>query len=120
MMNPVTGLSLARVALGVASTVSPDTAARLFRVDPAENRQLSYLMRLFGGREILMGALTLAARGNARRNLVLGGVAVDAVDAVAAVLAAREGAISKWSGVMLAVPAAGAVAAGVAFSPRGS
>ena len=48
------------------------------------------MTRLFGSREIALGAATLLASGATRRNLVLAGIAVDAADA--ARLARRRGA----------------------------
>lgn len=113
-MNPVTGLSLARVAIGAVAVASPDLAGKLFRLDPVGNPQLPYLSRMFGAREIAIGALTLAASGSARRNLVLTGILVDASDAVAGYLAGRDGLVDQPTSAMLTAPAIGAVAAGVA------
>ena len=113
-MNPVTGLSLGRIAIGVVALASPPLAGRLFRLDTAANPQLPYLTRMFGSREIALGAATLLASGAARRNLVVAGIAVDAADAVAGVLAARDGYVSKPTGVFLTAPALGALAAGIA------
>lgn len=113
-MNPVTGLALGRLAIGSVALVSPATATRLFRLDGGGNPQLPYLTRLFGSREIVLGAATLATRGATRRNLVLAGVAVDAADAAAGVLAGREGSVSKATSGFLTAPAVGAVLAGLA------
>lgn len=112
-MNPVTGLSLGRIAIGALALASPPLAGRLFRLDSAGNPQLPYLSRMFGSREIALGAATLLANGRVRRNLVLGGIGVDAADAVAGVLAARDGYVSKPTGVFLTAPAVAAVLAGV-------
>jgi hypothetical protein len=112
-MNPVTGLALGRVAIGIVSVFSPSMAAKLFRLDEASNPQLPYLSRMFGSREIALGALTLAASGSSRRNLVLVGIAVDGADAVAGHLAGREGYVSRTTSTFLTLPALGAVAAGV-------
>ena len=113
-MNPVTGLSLGRIAIGVVALASPPLAGRLFRLDTAANPQLPYLARMFGSREIALGAVTLLASGTTRRNLVAAGIAVDAADAVAGVLAARDGYVSKPTGGFLTAPAVAAVAAGIA------
>lgn len=113
-LNPVTGLALGRVAIGVGALASPPLAMKMFRLDPATNPQLSYMSRMFGSREVVLGALTLVASGRTRRNLVLAGIAVDAADAAAGHLAAREGTVSQATGTFLTVPALGAVAAGVA------
>ena len=45
------------------------------------NPQVPYVTRLFGSREIALGAATLLARGKAQRGLVLAGILVDAADA---------------------------------------
>ncbi len=113
-MNPVTGLSLGRIAIGAVALASPPLAGKLFRLDMAANPQLPYLSRMFGSREIALGAATLLATGTARRNLVAAGIAVDAADAVAGVLAARDGYVSKPIGGFLTAPALAAAAAGVA------
>lgn len=112
-MNPVTGLALGRVAIGILSILSPSLSAKLFRLDQEANPQLPYLSRMFGSREIALGALTLGATGAARRNLILVGIAVDGADAVAGHLAGREGYVSKTTGTFLTLPAIGAVVAGV-------
>ena len=112
-MNPVTGLSLGRVVIGIVALLSPSLSAKLFRLDGDSNPQLPYMSRMFGSREVALGALTLAASGTARRNLVLVGIAVDGADAVAGHLAGRDGYVSRTTGTLLTIPALGAVAAGV-------
>ncbi|WP_244928266.1 hypothetical protein [Nocardioides sp. W7] len=112
-MNPVTGLSLGRIAVGAVALADPQRAGRLFQLDPANNLQLSYVTRLFGSREIALGTATLLARGKARRNLVLLGVLVDLADAGTGYLGIQEGSVSKQTGGALIGPAVGAVAAGL-------
>lgn len=113
-MNPVTGLSLGRIAIGAAALASPALATRLFRLDGPSNPQLPYLLRMFGSREVALGTLTLLAPPAARRHLVAAGIAVDLADAVAGVTAARDGHVSRPTGAYLSLPALGAVAAGIA------
>jgi len=113
-MNPALGLAAARVLIGGVAVASPDLGTKLFRLDPAANPQLPYMTRLFGSREIALGAATLLARGTTRRNLVLAGVAVDAADAAAAYLAGETRSVDRTTMVALAAPAAAAVLAGVA------
>jgi hypothetical protein len=114
MMNPATGLALGRVGIGALALASPDLTGKLFRLDAAANPQLPYLSRLFGSREIALGALTLLARGKARRNLVLLGMSVDGADAVAGYLAGRDGYVDQGSSAYLTAPAVLAVLAGAA------
>ena len=111
-MNPVTGLALGRIAIGAVSLASPSTAAKLFRLDLARNPQLPYLSRMFGSREIALGAITLLATGKARRRLVALGMAVDGADAFAGYDAMQSGVVSQSTGMFLTAPAVGAVVAG--------
>jgi hypothetical protein len=112
-MNPVNGLALGRIAIGATALASPSLAAKLFRLDLARNPQLPYLSRMFGSREIALGAITLMAKGKARRKLVALGIAVDGADAFAGYDAMRSGSVSQSVGVGLTAPAVGAVIAGV-------
>jgi hypothetical protein len=111
-MNPVNGLALGRIVIGAVAVASPELAAKLFRLDTARNPQLPYMSRLFGSREVALGAITLLAKGSARRKLVAVGMAVDGADAFAGYDLMRSGAVSQSSGMFLTGPALGAVVAG--------
>jgi len=111
-MNPVTGLSLGRIVIGLIALASPDLAGKLFRLDVARNPQLPYMSRMFGSREIALGAITLLSKGAARRKLVALGMAVDGADAYAGYDAMRSGSVNQSVGIGLTVPAVGAVVAG--------
>jgi hypothetical protein len=111
-MNPVNGLALGRIAIGATALASPALAARLFGLDLARNPQLPYLSRLFGSREIALGAITLLAKGSARRKLVALGMAIDGADGFAGYDAMRSGSVSQSTGMLLTAPAVGAVVAG--------
>lgn len=111
-MNPVTGLALGRIAIGVGALVSPDLASKLFRLDSASNKQLPYMTRMFASREIALGAVTLASTGAARRKLVALGIAVDGADAFAGYDAMRTGSVNNSVGIGLTAPAVGAMIAG--------
>lgn len=113
-MNPALGLAAARVVVGGVALAAPDLTARLFRLDPVANPQLQLMTRLFGSREVVLGAATLLARGTTRRNLVLAGIAVDAADAAAAYLAGESGVLDRAGTASLAAPALAAVVAGAA------
>ena len=113
-MNPVTGLSLGRIVVGAVSFAKPSLAAGMFGLDVANNPQGPYLARLFGSREIALGAATLLARGSARRNLVLAGIAVDLADAATGVLGVQDKSVPARTGAMLVGPAIGAVLSGLA------
>lgn len=111
-MDPVTGLSLGRIAIGVGSIASPTLTARLFGLSPAANPQMGYFTRMFGVREIALGALTLMAKGNARRTMVIAGMAVDGGDAATGAIGLVRKDIPLMAGGMLVVVALGAVGSG--------
>lgn len=112
-MNPVIGLSLGRIAVGVAALAKPELAARTFQLDPVGNPQVPYVFRLFGSREVALGAVTLLARGRrAQRGLIGLGVLVDAADAATGYLAMRDGSISRKTAMTLIGPAVGAIGSG--------
>ncbi|MDF1602394.1 DUF4267 domain-containing protein [Nocardioides sp. YIM 152315] len=113
-MNPVTGLSIGRIAVGTAAFVNPELGARMFQLDPASNPQLPYVTRLFGSREIALGVVTLLARGRrAQRGLIGLGVLVDAGDAAAGYLALQDGSLTRKSAMAMIGPALGAVGSGI-------
>ncbi len=109
-MNPVTGLSLGRIAVGVASLAAPKlVSSRLTGAAAGPG----LLTQWFGNREIALGVATLTASGKARRNLVLVGIAVDAADAATAYLAVENEDVPRSVGLPGAAVAAGAVVAGL-------
>jgi len=111
-MNPVNGLALGRIVIGATAVASPDLAAKLFRLNRTANPQLPYMTRMFGSREIALGAVTLFAKGGARRRLIALGMAVDGADAFAGYDAMRTGSVPQQTGMFLTGPAIGAVLAG--------
>jgi hypothetical protein len=112
-MDPITGLALGRIAVGATSLLSPRLAAKLFLLDAKANPQLPFVTRLFGSREIVIGGLTLAASGAARRQLVQVGIAVDGADAVTGLIGTVDGSVSKPAGILMTLVAGAAVATGV-------
>ncbi len=106
-MNPVTGLALGRIAVGVASLAKPDLVATTMGQAPSP-----LLTQWFGSREIALGVVTLFATGSARRNLVLVGTLVDGADAGTAYAAVQAGQVPKEIGLGMVAVAAGAVLAG--------
>lgn len=86
------GLATGRLAAGVLALARPDVVARAVGTDPATNPDGDYLLRLFGSRELVVGAIAAGALGprTVRRSLLLG-AGVDALDAVAVLRAGRDG-----------------------------
>lgn len=111
-MNPVTGLALGRITIGVLTFLAPRLSARIFQLDA--DAMSPYIGRLFASREIAIGAATLVSTGPVRTRVVAAGAAIDAADGIAGALAARNGEVSRVAGGMLIAPAVGAVVVGLA------
>jgi len=109
-MNPVTLLSLGRVAVGVASIAKPELVAKQM-FGQADDPPV--LTQWFGNREIALGLVTLVARGGHRRTLVLAGMAVDAADAGTTYSAMQSGVLPKKLALPAIVVAVGAVVSGL-------
>ncbi|WP_323792294.1 hypothetical protein [Nocardioides sp.] len=108
-MNSVTGLSLGRIGIGVASLIKPD----LVQSSMGTTTSNPLLTQWFGSREIALGAATLLASGSARRSLVLIGMAVDGADAATAYQAVEKELMPRNIGIAGTAVAAGAVLAGL-------
>jgi uncharacterized protein YjeT (DUF2065 family) len=112
-MNPIIGLSLGRIVVGLLFFVRPDLAARLLGQDLQRNPELALGARFFGSRDVALGAATLLAKGTARRNLIVAGVAVDAADAGAAALGLQDKSVKPARAALLAGVALMAVGQGI-------
>jgi hypothetical protein len=116
-MDNVDSLALGRIVIGAASWAAPTTSFRLFRLHDGSQHH-PYLARMFGAREIALGAATLIAQGEHKSTLVKLGVAVDTADAAAGVIALRSKAVSPVLGVLLTGMAVAAVASGASSLGR--
>jgi uncharacterized protein YjeT (DUF2065 family) len=112
-MNPIIGLSIGRIVVGLLFFVRPDLAARLLGQDLQRNPELALGGRFFGSRDVALGAATLLAKGTARRNLVVAGIAVDAADAGAAGLGLSDKSVKPVPAVLVAGLALMAVGQGI-------
>ena len=112
-MNPVTGLSLGRIIIGAASVANPTMVTKAFGLDVEANPQTTFMTRLFGAREIALGAATLVASGKGRTGLVLLGVGVDGADAYAGYVGPKADGIDAKAGMMMTGVAGGAVLSGL-------
>ena len=109
-----TTLSTLRIAIGMSALLVPDTAGRLFGLDPEGNPQASLLGRLFGVRNTAIG-LTLRDGGPEERDRWLRyGVVIDVVDVVALAAAAARGKVPKHAVALIGTTASVAIALGVA------
>ena len=109
-MKPIDVLAIGRIAAGASAFLLPKLAGSLAGVGGPPEAHLG--ARLFGGRDLAIGAATLAFTGERRAGAVTLGVAVDALDVVAAGLGIRQGSLSAVRALPLIGLAAGAVAIG--------
>jgi hypothetical protein len=112
--SAVKALAGLRVVVGAAAWLAPRLSGKGFGLDPDANPQAPYVGRLFGARDVALGVGTLQATGEARRQWLTLGVAVDTADALAALAAGRGGYLSPVAAGLVFAPAAAAVALGVA------
>jgi hypothetical protein len=108
-----TQLAGLRLAIGSGAWAAPNTTGKLFGLDPEGNPQASYLARLFGVRDIALGAGVLSTEGSSRQKWLQLGVVCDLADAAAGVLAGRAGVLPRWSSVLVTGTALVAAAQGV-------
>jgi hypothetical protein len=103
-----------RAAIGAGAWLMPNFSGRLFGLDPDANPQASYLGRLFGVRDVVLGVGLSASSGTERRQWLRLGVACDLADAAAGVLAGRSGALPKRATLLVTATALAAAAMGIA------
>jgi hypothetical protein len=112
--STVKALAALRVVIGVAAWLAPRQSGKGFGLDPEANPQAPYLGRLFGARDVALGVGTLQASGEARKQWLRIGIAVDAADAAAALAAGRGGYLPPLAAGLVFAPAIAAVGLGVA------
>lgn len=76
-----------RLLVGGGALTAPRMTGRVFGIDPSRNPAAPYLGRLFGVRAVAMALTLCATDGKERERQLRAGVAVDLIDAAAAVAA---------------------------------
>jgi hypothetical protein len=104
----VRNVSLFRILVGATSWLAPNLAGRLFGLDPSSNPQAPYIARLFGVRDLVLGAGALQTSGQPQRQLIQLGLMCDVADAAAGLLGRRAGYLNPVATVLVT---GGAVAA---------
>jgi hypothetical protein len=108
-----------RFLLGTLSLLFPRLATRLMLLDPDRNPSSSYLVRLFGGRDIFLAVAALVVPRE-HRNRILGYAApIDLADATAAATAGLRGQIPALAAVLAAVSGLLGACLGAAAAGRG-
>lgn len=113
-MSPANAIVAIRSNIGLGAWLAPRLAGRLFGLDAEANPQLPYVGRLFGVRDVALGAGVALSSGSARRLWLQIGLACDAADAAAGLIAGRNGEISKVSTFLVTAPALMGIGLGLA------
>jgi hypothetical protein len=104
----VAALTSLRLAIGTGAWIAPRLAGRVFGLDPAANPQLPYVGRLFGVRDVALAVGVQVTEGESRRLWLQLGLACDLADAVAGLVAGRNGSLSPLATVLVTAPAVAA------------
>jgi hypothetical protein len=113
-MSSLSSLAAIRAVIGVLTWLAPRLAARLFGINADANPQLPYVARLFAIRDLALAAGLQSSTGDALRLWVRIGMACDAADAAAGLLAGRRGELSKVSTILVTAPALTGISLGAA------
>ena len=112
-------LNGSRVLVGLVSFAAPGQAFRGAGLDPRHNPQLPFMTRMFGIRDLVLGAGALGTSGEERRRWLQASLVSDLGDALAAFAGHRAGYLSTRGTVMLALPAVTGASLGIAALAAG-
>ena len=101
------GIAIGRIAVGAGAFLTPSLSGRLFGLDPDGNPQLPYVGRLFGARDVVLGAGVLRSGRKQKADWVTAGMACDVADVAAGAIAGARGQLPLASAGMVTATAAG-------------
>ena len=102
----VNAIAISRIAVGTGAWLTPNLSGRLFGLDPEGNPQLPYVGRLFGARDVALGAGVLRSPRKQKDAWVTAGMACDVADMAAGALAGVRGTLPPASAAMVTGTAA--------------
>ena len=111
--NPTTVLPALRIAIGAGAYAFPELTGKVFGFKMTDNQETMYMGRLFGIRDVVLGAGVIASSGEARKLWWRLGILADLADAGAGYLGLKGGG-PKRAMIMSTVTALTAVGLGVA------
>jgi hypothetical protein len=109
----VNAIAVSRIVVGSSAWLTPNLAGRLFGLDPEGNPQLPYVGRLFGARDVALGAGALRSTRKNKDAWLTAGLACDVADVAAGVLAGMRGQLPAASAALVSATAASFAAAGL-------
>jgi hypothetical protein len=108
----VNAIAISRIAVGAGAWLTPNLSGRLFGLDPEGNPQLPYVGRLFGARDVALGAGTLRSPRKQKDLWLTAGVACDVADVAAGVLAGARGQLPASAAALVSATAGAFALAG--------
>jgi hypothetical protein len=99
-------VAISRIAVGTGAWLAPNLSGRLFGMDPEGNPQLSYIGRLFGARDVALGAGVLRSSRKQKDAWLMAGLACDVADTAAGVVAGARGTLPPASAALVTATAA--------------
>jgi hypothetical protein len=106
-------IAVSRVVVGASTWLTPNLAGRMFGLDPEGNPQLPYVGRLFGARDVALGTGVLRSSRKNKDAWVTAGLACDAADVAAGILAGARGQLPLGAAALVSATAGAFAVAGV-------
>jgi len=101
----VSAIAISRMAIGAGAWLAPNLSGRMFGLDPEGNPQLPYVGRLFGARDVALGAGTLRSPRKHKDAWLTAGFACDVADVAAGMLAGVRGQLPASAAALVSATA---------------
>ena len=108
----LSAIAISRIAVGAGAWLTPNLSGRIFGLDPEGNPQLPYVGRLFGARDVVLGAGALRSPRKQKDAWVTAGLACDVADVAAGALAGARGQLPPAAAALVTATAGAFAAAG--------
>src|SRR3954464_7850477 len=105
-------VAIGRIVVGGSTGGMPDPPGRLFGLDPEGNPQLPYIGRLFGARDVVLGAGVLRSSKKQKDAWATAGLVCDVADVGAGALAGLRGQLPPAAAALVTATAASFALAG--------
>jgi hypothetical protein len=106
-------IAIGRIAVGSGAWLAPNLSGRLFGLDPEGNPQLPYVGRLFGARDVALGAGALRSPRKQKDAWITAGLACDVADVAAGLVAGARGQLPMGAAALVSATAGFFAAAGL-------
>lgn len=105
-------IAISRIAVGASAWLTPNLSGRMFGLDPEGNPQLPYVGRLFGARDVVLGAGAIRSPRKQKDAWLTAGLACDVADVAAGALAGARGQLPLAAAALVTATAGVFAAAG--------